>query len=55
VCGKMFDEIIREFGVIYLKKRVVVTGVAAITPIGNTADEFWKNLIAGKSGVSRIT
>ena len=36
-------------------KRVVVTGLGAITPIGNTAGEFWQNLIAGKSGAAPIT
>lgn len=36
-------------------KRVVVTGLGAITPIGNTAPEFWANLIAGKSGAAPIT
>lgn len=35
--------------------RAVVTGVGAITPIGLTAHEFWKNLSGGVSGVSRIT
>ncbi|MEX2081324.1 MAG: beta-ketoacyl synthase N-terminal-like domain-containing protein, partial [Dehalococcoidia bacterium] len=35
--------------------RAVVTGLGAITPIGNTAAEFWSNLVAGKSGVTRIT
>ena len=34
--------------------RVVVTGMGAVTPIGNTAPEFWKNLIAGESGIARI-
>lgn len=38
-----------------LKRRVVVTGVSAITPIGIGKDEFWKNLTAGKSGIGRIT
>ena len=37
------------------KKRVVVTGLGAITPIGNTVEEFWKNLVAGKSGAAPIT
>lgn len=37
------------------KKRVVITGMGAVTPIGNTVDDFWKNLIAGKSGVGVIT
>jgi len=35
--------------------RVVVTGLGAITPIGNTVDEYWSNLLAGKSGADRIT
>jgi 3-oxoacyl-[acyl-carrier-protein] synthase II len=36
-------------------KRVVVTGLGAVTPIGNTAAEFWKNLRLGKSGAGFIT
>lgn len=36
-------------------KRVVVTGMGAITPLGNSVDEFWNNIIAGKSGVNLIT
>ena len=36
-------------------KRVVVTGLGALTPIGNTKDEFWEALIAGKSGAGPIT
>jgi len=35
--------------------RVVVTGMGALTPIGNSVDEFWENLKAGKSGANRIT
>jgi 3-oxoacyl-[acyl-carrier-protein] synthase II len=35
--------------------RAVVTGAGAITPIGLTAHDFWKNLLDGVSGVSRIT
>jgi 3-oxoacyl-[acyl-carrier-protein] synthase II len=35
--------------------RVVVTGMGAVTPLGNSLDEFWKNIIAGKSGVGLIT
>jgi 3-oxoacyl-[acyl-carrier-protein] synthase II len=38
-----------------LKKRVVITGVGAISPIGNTAAEFWQALLAGKSGIGLIT
>ncbi|MBE6262763.1 MAG: beta-ketoacyl-[acyl-carrier-protein] synthase II [Prevotella sp.] len=36
-------------------KRVVVTGLGAITPVGNTPEETWKNLVAGKSGAAPIT
>ena len=36
-------------------KRVVVTGLGAITPLGKTVDEFWKNLINGVSGAAPIT
>lgn len=36
-------------------KRVVVTGLGALTPIGNSKDEYWKNLIAGVSGAAPIT
>jgi len=38
-----------------LKRRVVVTGVGLVTPIGIGKEEFWKNLIAGKSGIGLIT
>lgn len=38
-----------------LKKRVVVTGLGAITPIGIGVENFWEALIAGKSGIDRIT
>ena len=36
-------------------KRVVVTGLGAITPLGNSAEETWKNMVAGKSGAAPIT
>ncbi|MHA7942567.1 beta-ketoacyl-ACP synthase II [Formosa sp. 3Alg 14/1] len=36
-------------------KRVVVTGLGALTPIGNTKDEYWDALISGKSGAGPIT
>jgi 3-oxoacyl-[acyl-carrier-protein] synthase II len=36
-------------------RRVVVTGIGALTPIGNTSNEFWNNLLAGKSGSAPIT
>jgi 3-oxoacyl-[acyl-carrier-protein] synthase II len=35
-------------------KRVVVTGLGALTPIGNTLDEYWNSLISGKSGAAPI-
>ena len=38
-----------------MKKRVVVTGIGAITPIGIGKDEFWQALLAGKSGIGPIT
>jgi 3-oxoacyl-[acyl-carrier-protein] synthase II len=37
------------------RSRVVITGVGALTPIGITADEFWKNCIEGKSGIDRVS
>lgn len=37
------------------RKRVVVTGMGVISPVGLTIDEFWKNLLEGKSGVGYIT
>ena len=36
-------------------KRVVVTGLGAITPVGNNAEDTWNNLLAGKSGAAPIT
>ncbi|KAB1070007.1 beta-ketoacyl-ACP synthase II [Tamlana haliotis] len=36
-------------------KRVVVTGLGALTPIGNTKDEYWDGLLSGKSGAAPIT
>lgn len=36
-------------------KRVVVTGLGALTPIGNTKDEYWDSLVKGKSGAAPIT
>jgi len=35
-------------------KRVVVTGLGALTPIGNTLEEYWNGLISGKSGAAPI-
>jgi len=36
-------------------KRVVVTGIGAITPVGNTFNEYWNGLLAGTSGADNIT
>ncbi|MDK1096069.1 MAG: beta-ketoacyl-ACP synthase II [Actinomycetota bacterium] len=35
-------------------RRVVVTGLGTVTALGESVDEFWRNVVAGKSGVSRI-
>ena len=37
------------------KRRVVITGLGAVTPVGNTAEEFWTALTQGRSGVGPIT
>lgn len=37
------------------KRRVVVTGLGLITPLGNSVNETWNNILAGKSGISTIT
>lgn len=36
-------------------KRVVVTGLGAVTPLGNSPEETWQNMLAGKSGAAPIT
>lgn len=37
------------------RKRVVITGLGVVSPVGNTVAEFWDNLVAGKSGAAPIT
>lgn len=38
-----------------MKRRVVVTGLGAVTPIGNTVEEFWSGIKEGKVGIGEIT
>lgn len=38
-----------------MRKRVVITGLGCISPVGNDVPTFWKNIVAGKSGVGPIT
>ncbi|MBD3275545.1 MAG: beta-ketoacyl-ACP synthase II [Candidatus Marinimicrobia bacterium] len=38
-----------------MKRRVVITGVGTVNPIGNDVQTFWDNLLAGKSGIDKIT
>jgi 3-oxoacyl-[acyl-carrier-protein] synthase II len=37
------------------RRRVVVTGLGAVCPVGNTVSEAWSSVLAGKSGIARIT
>jgi 3-oxoacyl-[acyl-carrier-protein] synthase II len=37
------------------RRRVVVTGLGCISPVGNTVDQAWSRLVAGQSGIDRIT
>src|SRR5690625_6318225 len=37
------------------ERRVVVTGVGAVTPLGNDADTMWSNIVANQSGIDFIT
>ena len=38
-----------------MSRRVVITGLGTVAPVGNSVDEAWENLKAGKSGISLIT
>lgn len=38
-----------------MKRRVVITGMGVLTPVGNTVDEMWESLLAGKCGIDKIT
>ena len=37
------------------RPRVVITGLGMLSPLGNTVEESWANMMAGRSGISRIT
>ena len=37
------------------RRRVVVTGLGIVSPVGNTVAETWENILAGKSGIGPIT
>ena len=36
-------------------RRVVITGLGVVSSLGNTVEEFWNNIINGRSGISRIS
>ena len=38
-----------------LKRRIVITGIGAVTPLGNSAQDTWKAICSGQSGIGRIT
>jgi len=38
-----------------VRRRVAVTGLGIVSPVGNTVDEAWANILAGRSGITRIT
>jgi len=37
------------------RRRVVITGLGIVSPVGNTVEEAWQNILAGKSGISAVT
>ena len=36
-------------------RRVVVTGMGVVSPLGNKVSDFWQNLAAGKSGITKLS
>src|SRR5574343_1983384 len=37
------------------RRRIVVTGLGLVTPVGNTVEQSWTNLVAGQSGIATVT
>ena len=50
-----FDSTLSDMNVGMHRKRVVITGIGAITPLGQDSDKFWEHLVAGKSGIGPMT
>jgi 3-oxoacyl-[acyl-carrier-protein] synthase II len=48
------DNTVVDIGVVDVRRRVVITGLGVMTSLGHDLEVFWGNLVAGKSGVSRI-
>jgi 3-oxoacyl-[acyl-carrier-protein] synthase II len=55
VAAVAFAFVIYEKGVIVSRRRVVVTGLGLVSPVGNNVADGWANLVAGKSGIATIT
>ena len=51
-CGWRYGNVEKENS---MKRRVVVTGLGAVTPVGNTVEEFWSSVREGKVGIGPIT
>src|SRR5690606_23089275 len=50
----LFDARMMSGGMSVSGRRVVVTGMGAVTPLGNTVSDTWKGLVEGRSGISMI-
>ena len=37
------------------KRRIVITGLGIVSPVGNTLSDAWENIVSGKSGITRVT
>ena len=42
-------------GTEFFMRRVAVTGLGVISPVGNNVTDFWKSLVSGKNGIDKIT